>query len=757
MTTPNRPTPWALTPTDLTRLWAADAGNLADGELADELADKICPMWETRHWLDGAGGRYVEILAPTDGAAAALRVEITPESGARTFRMGREENDIRTFRPGRPAAADMVEHVRHLLFNRLTARIGSERMGILAMSGSFSALQHRLYGTAERLVTETTLPSPAGDEPLDWPGCPEAGEAGDAGRALDMVYALLTGRNDRAREFWNGNHHSQRTALAPEPWRESNQQADELNDELIERAIELAKEITPWWTPIRQRTEPESGNNVTEVMFNEANSPAFRIELMTDGTVVIDPPGHHKANFNFNTTEPADRARRQVEGIIMGQLLALHPNPAATVADTANEGVTVTHATDIMDPDAPFTNRGNHRERIKRGARRVLNQRLEPADLPGRRRSTEITEHNLGALTTRVVRKTLSRPHAAKFPGAYAKKTGGGQNTVHYNVIAANGPILDRIPHSGRAAVNYFQQVMVPLYTQLIRFQHPGQIIRAVRRHIDLEDSGWRWFLLTGDHIGWNDDHEENRAQARLQAQLLQQANRPEADERRVGEVVRCLRTSRAIRFAPLESDEPWRNWVRAVNLYLGRPVGPTVQDTADLVHVGDAITQQVVRYEAPAWPAETWEQMVERANQVVQRNNRDRAPLNRLAWNSALGVTQVEDFQFVPVTSSGELAHWGARMKNCVAVYDTVCADRGDRIFIAHNQQGEPIGTVQIGQEGADWQVRQLEGKNRTAANGPLELAATGLARQYGAAVREERRSRRSAAPTTGTKGANP
>ena len=177
---------------------------------------------------------------------------------------------------------------------------------------------------------------------------------------------------------------------------------------------------------------------------------------------------------------------------------------------------------------------------------------------------------------------------------------------------------------------------------------------------------------------------------------------------------------------------------VRAVNLYLAPDGPPTHEENADLTHIGDAIKHQASLMEPQPWLAEPWAQMVERAERVVQRDRRTN-PQNHLAWESALGTVELDGFGFVPATTSAELFQWGQVMQNCLASYDTACADEGRRIFIAHSPDGKPVATVELEQRQGVWQKRQLEGKGRTRASRELEAAVGRLAQQYEHAARRE------------------
>ena len=122
---------------------------------------------------------------------------------------------------------------------------------------------------------------------------------------------------------------------------------------------------------------------------------------------------------------------------------------------------------------------------------------------------------------------------------------------------------------------------------------------------------------------------------------------------------------------------------------------------------------------------------MVQRADRLTTRRAAD-SPRNNLAWESALDIVELDGFSFVPATTSGELFHWGQVMKNCVGSYDTVCIDRGNRIFIAHSPNGKPLATIELEHQQGTWQPRQVEGHARTKVSKELRIATAKLAQEY-------------------------
>ena len=481
----------------------------------------------------------------------------------------------------------------------MVEELGAQTISTIAASDMFNVLYHRLHMAACDLVTRLTIPMPETDIPFD-PRAQDPDHPQDATfTANHTMYNLLSEEEPKHQTpsyyVAKAKEHNQKLKVS-RPSQETvtpHTDPQAYTDFIFEEAARLAEAEAPEWNPIRHRQQGEDGASIVEVMFNDGNPPAYTIKKRNDGTVDIQPDSHHKPNFNFNQINPATSAIEQAAEFIIRNVLEIHPNPAAAITYQAQQNYEILYARDIKDPKEHVITTGNNTARTKRLAREIVNRKLRSPDLPESPRAKDTTINSLPKLVTRTVRKSIVTPGQATFSRQYSKRTGGGRNTTHYNIIAVNQPVIDQIPPSSQSAVNYFKTVVVPLYNQMIRFQHPGQIIKTVQNHLDLEPELWRWFLRTGDSIQYQDDLNENRVIARIQAILLRDANQPSAHPARVAQVISHQYDTRNIRFAPIESNDLWHAWVRAVSLYLSKDGHTTYEENADLTHIGDTIRQQ--------------------------------------------------------------------------------------------------------------------------------------------------------------------
>ena len=702
---------------------------------APNTAKELPKIYAARHYQDEKGITHVEILSPLRDLPPSLSLTIEPDGYAETKRMGYLDRDysIREHRPDKP---DIVDHVKNRLFNNLVDELGTKTISTIAASDMFNVIYQRLNSAAYDLVAKLTIPMPETDIPFDPRARNPDHPQDDTITANNTMYNLLSKEEPQHRTPYyvvKAKDHNQKLKISKINRELVTPRTDPkaYTEYIFNEAARLAEAEAPEWNPIRHRQMGEDGASIVEVMFNDGNLPVYTIRKLSDGTVDVQPPHNHKPNFNFNEIQPATSAIKQAAEFIIRKVLEIHPNPAAAITYNPHRSYEILHARDIKDPKEHLITTGDNTALTKRLAHEIVNRKLRSPDLPESPRTKDTTINSLPNLVTRTVRKSIVTPGQAKFSRQYSKRTGGGQNTTHYNIIAVNQPVIDQIPPSSQGAVSYFKTVVVPLYNQMVRFQHPGQIIKAVQHHLDLEPELWRWFLRTGDSIQYENDLDENRVNARIQAILMRDANQPDANPARIAQVIGHQYNTRNIRFVPIESNDLWHAWVRAVSLYLSKDGFPTYEENANLTHIGDAIRQQANQLQPQPWPHETWEQTVHRADRLATRQAGNN-PSNNLAWESALDVVELDGFGFVPATTSSELFHWGQVMKNCVGSYDTVCMDRGNRIFIAHSADGKPLATIELEQKQGTWQPRQVEGHARTRVSKDLRTATDKLAQEY-------------------------
>lgn len=750
-------TPLPLTdPNDIHQILEA-AIRLAKDVIRPQLTAELPPIHIARHYTDERGS-HLEYLSPSSGLPPSISVTLEPD-GFLIMRVFGFPDNSHSFSSATMNDSHLTLHIRNTIFNRTVVEMTPESIAPLIASGRLTQFRHAIESIAREIIEELTIPPPATDLPLQTPAPDDESPAEPSAQSqavssvpnlpltlqcpdwklfLERTFATYfcdTSRHETLYATSIQQINTSRGQTRPNPKPDSSAHQEQLNQ--IEDAARRAETQAPYWTPIRHVRDDQ--HNCIEVMFNGANPPIYTIAELSNGTITVNPEGISERNFNFNKTKPHSAAVHQVEELIVTELLKRHTNPATLFGyHYRNEFHTIA-AHDIFDPTLPSIQIGSCSALVKRNASRILDQRLLPPELPDFPRTKSVQSTQISRLLTRAVRKSLAQSEITSYTQGQSRHTSGAATTLQYNIIAANSPILDQIPDSSVAAVNYFKSSIVPLYRRMTRFQHPGQIIKAVKRHLDIEDTLWRWFLRTGPHLGHQQEPDTNRVNARIHAALLRDANQPRPHPTRLSIVISCGYHSRYIRHAPLHTDDAWQAWTRAVGLYLGNPNEPTAEETAELNHIADAIRYQLDQHHIPHWPNEPWAEMVARADRIVERSTH--GTRTNLRWETLLPVTTAGRFTFTPASCSAELRHWSSVMNNCLYSYDHRCAEESERIFIAHDDQSRLVAAVQVSANSGTWQPVQIEGPTRARVPDDLAPAAAQLAKLYQQAQNQPRK----------------
>ena len=704
-----------------------EATTLLEEEIQPRMMEELPRIHAARHFRD-RNGLHVQVMAPNGGSIpppTALTQD--PRGFIHLAIMGSPAPDQNMRHPHEGQHRGyMTSHLAHLMLNQLAWTMGPRKTAVLLASEKHMLLHVGAVKMAKQTADDLMRPMPPDDLPIPRE-FREQHPDNQVMAALNMMTDLLSQAPQTLRDASPKNHnrrlHPGWEPDSPEAWTDPK----EFHEDIIERAARAAEQEAPQWTPIQHRREPQHS---IRVMFNEANQPALVITEMDDGTVRLDPQDASQPRFNFNQANFTREPVRQMTEIILENVLRIHPNPAA-IMQPSNFGRVKDIAPDIQDPQAPFIQVEAVIPKAAHQARLLLDRTMAMPDIPEAPRTKRTDSQKLPALVTRITRRFMVGNDLPPIPTSRKYSTSGEHSNLAYNIDAVNRDIFAQVPESSQAAVRYFRKAVIPQCNRLVRLRNPGELIRTVQNHLDLDPALWKWFLRAGQHVQHHEEPESTRAEIRVQAALLRDANRPDASPERIAAVAGRSHLTSAIRQAPLASTDPWKAWARAVSLFLDRTGPPEPRETADLSHIGDAIRHQVNQHDPQPWPQESWEETIARADRITRADALSGAS-RRLSWDSALPATEIGGFSFIPATSSAELQHWGQVMGNCVATYDHQCAARDHRIFIAHDPQGNPVATIELGKQHQNWCVTQAEGKKRSTPARGLSQAADQLARLY-------------------------
>lgn len=487
--------------------------------------------------------------------------------------------------------------------------------------------------------------------------------------------------------------------------------------QLVSQATQQAKERIDAWTPLRYG-ERVDGVRWVEIMVNEANPGQVRAQRETDGRITVrSRVGEPMRRLNFNSMAAEKLPVRQAAERIAEELIRIHPDPA-----------------DILTNETAL---------IHAAARQCIEDKLLRPEMPRRSRITRLDLETLGHTLTRVVRTKVVDQEAFDLADkSWYRSSRPEWQLRTYNVIARNIAAIREARESSPSTARWFLEKITQDADEALTLRGPSDITRIVREEAKLPRSLWKWFVrMRGewpDMRGYGDWSRPIGATA----ELLQQANRPDASQERMRTVQFTLHETLR-RWERRETNpEAWRAWVMAVNRYLALTDPETRRDSMDLSHISDAIRHNCEQPEPAPWGPATWNELVARADRILQRNGPDgrRRTTSReeLKWESAIVQVRIGEYQFEALTSTAALGRWGEIMDNCMENYDGQCNRGEDRVFIAQDREGNLVAAIQLHNAGRAWQCVQTEGPNRNQPPDELAHAADQLAKRYTRAHRQ-------------------
>ena len=506
----------------------------------------------------------------------------------------------------------------------------------------------------------------------------------------------------------------------------------------------LLDQRIPGWTPFRY-TVQEDGTKYLQVMTCGTRLAQFTVTADPQGIITQDPllfQYKHRLNFNHETFDeiPIAQAATQIAEYLLAdndlaaELLVNTPDRGPFFWKRTTGGHTPIHITNGLR-DTPL--------RLHQKAKETVQELLQPnVFTPTTARTPRTAGSSLDRMghdLTRLARRWIADPHIISLADILPR--GKGAWTLQfYNNFVRNKPLLDDALTSSRSAAQYYMQYIMPEIHQEVRLNDPGEIITAVKEHLDIDPALWRWFVrLRGE---WQHDqrHRPDPNQLKAVCQLLKATNCTQPDPDRIRALLRMHYLTSDLMQDHDHNPRPLQAWVTACNRFLNQQQPVQYQQTSDLTHIGDAIVHHFRHTPDEPWGPGTWDQLVQRAHNLFQQRQQHFTyppPPENFQWQSALPETDCGGFTFLPLTSSKELTHWGQNMHNCLATYGHRCHQGDDRIFIATNSDGSTAAAVQLHYSGETWQPVQIEGPRRTRPSDHLDQACRLLADQYAHAVR--------------------
>ena len=359
---------------------------------------------------------------------------------------------------------------------------------------------------------------------------------------------------------------------------------------------------------------------------------------------------------------------------------------------------------------------------------------------------------------TDVLRKLLD-------PEAYelARDHDGKVPLSRYNRAVRSVSALQQLQHTNPGVANWY---LAENHHQVQSFQHPGEIIREIKRRVrkaGVEDRHWRTIVnLDPRNTQALTSRQINRHIAATIVNAMGE-NNSQPDVAAIHQAVFILRvyTYRSPAASPPKADEDpitsrTRRRIRQLAQTILRedPACPTSQRSANNSHTNtDIILLDYIKYQltndrdiTPTTytgllkAAHRWhqrEQQAQMAREIQRQIDRTNGWFE--CWNSLVDHLDIPDPQnpgappirALALTSTQQLLAESRAMNHCVAAYAEASASGRSRIF-SLRQGSTTLATTELQYRNGTWQATQTQGPANHAASDPATRAAARLAQAY-------------------------
>ena len=275
-----------------------------------------------------------------------------------------------------------------------------------------------------------------------------------------------------------------------------------------------------------------------------------------------------------------------------------------------------------------------------------------------------------------------------------------------YNSPRLNPQIVGGLLDSSPRVIQHHTQCIAPRHRQPRKYSHPGQVVTAVRRDLELTPAQWRWFCRTDLRVypGGPDTWEA----VRLGCLALAAANVPQAEPVMLQQVFNLTYQHQVFLQTeppPPPGPNPWKAWIALLSSYLREG---DHRGQAQLHLVTDALTGHI--NDGLPWGPGNWLTLLERGYRWHRERTRtaSREALES-RWESLLTAQAMGDITATPVTTGEDLHRLGQEMNNCIGSYWKPCQEGHTRVFALH--QGEKLlAAVEINRFRQTWTPGQAE-----------------------------------------------
>ena len=319
-------------------------------------------------------------------------------------------------------------------------------------------------------------------------------------------------------------------------------------------------------------------------------------------------------------------------------------------------------------------------------------------------------------------------------------------STHTYNLFRLNRDTFNILTQNGyQHPLRLYVTVINPPQRRNERIRHPGGVINALRKALELTPAQWRIFLKidSSHYIHRNDPITHIQERTKFIADL----NRPDLDDDQNNQLFNYpnLMEFQNQPWAHGDTNEAWKQVIRS---YIadaipqnrenrGQPQQQGYQNrfqpNRNIPYVADALWG-AINMNLPWGPGE-WNALMQRAQRWhnQQGNHPTNMPTNlkNYTWQSALTDQKLKNIAEITMEdTAGEIEHLGsgkslefaaATMNNCMSNYVQRCHEGKSRIFLITADENI-IAATEIIRDDKGWIQGQIEAPNRETLS-PIAL----------------------------------
>ena len=326
-------------------------------------------------------------------------------------------------------------------------------------------------------------------------------------------------------------------------------------------------------------------------------------------------------------------------------------------------------------------------------------------------------------------------------------KTYNEISTHTYNLFRLNRDTFSILIQNGyKHPLRLYTTVINPPKRRNERIHHPGRVINALRKALELTPAQWRIFLKidSSHYIHQNDPITYIQSRSDFIADL----NRPDLDD---DQNTQLFNYPNLMEF----QNQPWGHgdtneaWKQVLRSYIAHAIPQNnenreqpeqqqgyedqFQPNRNIPYVADAL-RGTINMNLP-WGPGKWNDLIRRAQRWHNQNGNhpNNMPINlrNATWESALTDDRLEHIAEIAMEgTAGEIEHLGSgkslqlaagMMDNCLSNYVQRCYEGKSRIFLI-TVDGSIIAATQIIRNDKGWIQGQIEAPNRATLS-PLAL----------------------------------